>query len=88
LLQGGELGHAISYCQLAHTYESRVGVKRDLKKTKNFSELAAIGGEVSSRDTLGLLQARAGKWDKAIKHFIIAAGFGTRLQTLAGFRSV
>ena len=41
-----------------------------------YYELAAIGGNAYSRHNLGLLEWHAGNFDRAVKHWMIAAGAG------------
>ena len=51
-------------------------MERDLKKATYYSELAAMGGEVMARHNLGTDEAYAGNMNRAMKHFMIAAGAG------------
>jgi TPR repeat protein len=74
--KGAELGSAKSYYQLGAAHRNGAGVKQDEKKGRYYYELAAIGGDVAARYKLGVLEEMAGNMDKAIKHSIIAAGFG------------
>ena len=48
----------------------------DKKRAKYFYELAAMAGNVYARHHLGCTQVKAGKYDRAFKHFIIAAKAG------------
>ena len=52
------------------------GVERDEKKAKYYYELAAIGGDATARDNLGIFEGRAGNMDRALKHLMIAVGLG------------
>jgi TPR repeat protein len=52
------------------------GVEKDETKARHFDELAAIRDDVGGRHNLGAFEQDDGNIDKAIKHFIIAAGFG------------
>ena len=72
--QAGELGLAKSYYNIGNSYFEGYGVERDEKKAKYYWELAAIGGHVVARHNLGCLDP--GNTDRALKHLIIAAGFG------------
>ena len=45
-------------------------------KAKHYYELAAMMGYAKARHNLGNAEWRAGNWDRAIKHFMIAAGGG------------
>ena len=51
-------------------------MERDNKKADHYYELAAMRGHVSARLNLGILEFRAGNWDRALKHWLIAAGAG------------
>ena len=52
------------------------GVERDEKKAVHYWELAAMGGQVLARHNLGVFENLAGTMDRALKHFMIAAGSG------------
>ena len=74
--RAGELGSAKSYHNLGNAYYYGEGVERDAKKAKHYWELAAIGGNVSSRYNLGIIEEDAGNMNRALKHHMIAAGCG------------
>jgi TPR repeat protein len=74
--QAGELGCAEAYGNIGNVYHLGSDVERDEKKATHNYELAAMRGHVSARFNLGNAEARAGNWDKALKHFMIAAGSG------------
>ena len=74
--QAAELGNASSYYSIGNSYLQGNGVERDEKKANHCYELAAMGGHVNSRYNLGVLEKRAGNMDRALKHYMIAAGFG------------
>ena len=74
--QAGELGSARSYYNIGHSYVIGAGVERDKQKTKHYWELAAIGGYVKARGNLGSLEARAGNFDRALRHYMIAVRSG------------
>ena len=74
--QAAELGNATSYYTIGNAYMRGDGVKRDGKKANYYYELAAMRGHVTSRHNLGCFEARTHNWDKALKHFMIAVGFG------------
>jgi TPR repeat protein len=76
LLRGGDLGDAKSFRQVACAYMNGVGVERDEAKARHYTELAAIGDCVTSRQNVGVYEDKAGNLDKSIKHSIIAAGYG------------
>jgi len=74
--RAGELGHAAAYSTIGSAYYKGEGVEIDKKKAKHFVENAAIRGSVVARHNLGLVEREAGNMDRALKHFIIAVGFG------------
>ena len=74
--RAGELGHVHSYHSIGCAYFHGDGVERDEKKAKQYWELAAIGGDVSARYYLGILEERAGNMSRALMHYMIAAECG------------
>ena len=52
------------------------GVGKDIKKVKHFHELAAMGGHVIARHSVGAFEAQAGNMSRAMKHWMIAARAG------------
>ena len=74
--QAGELGSADAYCNIGIGYYRGRGVERDEKKAEHYYELAAIGGFAVARHNLGCSEFCAGNWDRALKHYTIAAGDG------------
>ena len=74
--KAGELGDAKAYSNFGSIYYNGNGVVRDEKKAKYYYELAAMGGLSEARHNLGNGEVRAGNWDRAIKHYMIAAGGG------------
>ena len=48
----------------------------DKKKGKHYCELSAMGGFAIARYHLGNTEKNAGNMDKALKHYMIAVGFG------------
>ena len=74
--KAGELGYAGAYFNIGNAYYNGRGVERDNKKADHYYELAAMGGDPLARHSLGNSEFRAGNWDRAIKHYIIAAGDG------------
>jgi len=75
-LRSGELGCVMSYGNIGAAYHTGEGVERDMKKAKHYYELAAMGGVVLARHNLGILEVQAGNIDRAVKHWMIAAGAG------------
>jgi len=78
LLKAGELGCTEAYCNLGNSYRNGDGVQVDKKKSQHYYELAAMGGNVSARHNLGLLEGAAGNYHRAMKHWIIAARAGEK----------
>ena len=74
--RAGELGCARSYYNIAELYRSGVGVERDLKKAKDYYELATMRGNAFARYNLGCIEGMSGNGDRAMKHWMIAAGAG------------
>ena len=75
--RAAELGDAASYCNIGTAYHNGKGVKRNEKKAMHYYELAAMGGVVTARYNLGVLEKRAGNMGRAVKHYTIAAGTGS-----------
>ena len=76
LHRAAKLGHTESYYGIGLAYDIGNGVERDETKAKNYYELAAMGGHVNARYNLGALEKNAGNMDRALKHWMIAAGCG------------
>ena len=74
--RAGDLGYVDAYNNIGYAYENGEGVERDEKKANHYYELAAMGGDAAARHNLGSAEARADNWDRAIKHYMIAAGGG------------
>ena len=74
--RAGELGYTKAYNNVGNAYHFGEGVERDEKKADHYFELAAIGGDVTARYNLGNAEWRADNWDRAVKHYMIAAGVG------------
>ena len=74
--KAGELGNAKAYNNIGNAYYNGRGLERDEKKANHYYELAAMRGYVSARHNIGNSEGRAGNRDRALKHYIIAAGSG------------
>ena len=70
------LGDADAHHELASLYHFGHGVEKDEKKILYHTEQAAIGGHPRARHNLGTFEARKGRVDRAVKHYIIAAKLG------------
>ena len=75
-LKAGELGCALAYFNLGHSYYSGTGVEIDIKKAKHYYELAVMNGDIDARHNLGCLEGQAGNHQRAYKHCLIAARAG------------
>jgi TPR repeat protein len=76
LHRAAELGSAQAYHSLGVIFDNGDGVDEDKVKAKQYFEKAAMGGFASSRLNLGNFDAQAGSFDRAIKHWLIAASCG------------
>ena len=74
--RAAELGHARAYNNIGVTYNNGHGMERDMKKANQYYELAAIGGHIIARHNLGGNELQKGNYDRALKHFMVAAGGG------------
>jgi tetratricopeptide (TPR) repeat protein len=76
LQRAAELGSAEACGYLGFMYGTGEGVNKDETKAKQYYEKGAIGGCAHSRFNLGNIDAIAGRFDRAIKHWLIAASGG------------
>ena len=74
--KAAEMGDAIAHYALSCLYHKGQGVERDVKREIYHSEEAAIGGHHKARHNLGCLEANNDNFERARKHFIIAANLG------------
>jgi len=77
-LKSGELGYAKSYNNLGESYIVGRGVEVNLMKAKHYWELAAMMGNAEAQLNLGFAEGQAGNYQRAFKHFIIAARAGSK----------
>jgi len=70
--RAAELSYVKAYLNIGYFYEMGLGVEVDRKKAENYYELAAIGGNVTARFNLAIIEARAGNFKRALKHHMIA----------------
>ena len=78
LLKAGELGCATAYSKLGNSYHDGRGVGVDKKKAIHYWELAAMTGDVNARHNLAAMEVQAGNYDRAFKHFLLAARAGDK----------
>jgi hypothetical protein len=76
LHRAAELGSAEAYYNLGALYHKGECVNKDEKKSKQYYEKGAMAGCADSRFNLGCMDANAGSFDRAIKHWLIAASSG------------
>jgi tetratricopeptide (TPR) repeat protein len=74
--KAAELGDVAAHACLGNLYFEGIGVEKDTIKALYYWEQAAIGGHPITRGGLGMLEKFAGRFDRAAKHFIIAANLG------------
>ncbi len=86
--KGAALGDFDSHYNLSTMYRDGEGVEKDMKKQIYHLGEAAIGGHPWARYNLGFEEGRNRRYERAMKHFIIAAklGFDDALEKVkAGF---
>jgi TPR repeat protein len=74
--RAANLGCTRAYGNVGYSYQNGLGVERDEKKATHYYELAAMGGDAGARANLGVTEAYAGNFDRAVKHWMISAGAG------------
>eukprot|EP00984_Skeletonema_dohrnii_P010163 scaffold3950_cov100-Skeletonema_dohrnii-CCMP3373.AAC.10 len=74
--KAAELGDATSHFKLAGCLYRGEGVEKDEKKELYHLEEAAIAGHPDARCTLACHEMQKGRFDRAVKHWIIAANLG------------
>jgi tetratricopeptide (TPR) repeat protein len=76
LTKAAELGHAEAHNLLSILYHYGEGVEKDMKQAVYHLEEGAIGGHPFARHNLGIHEAYNGNFERAKKHWIIAANLG------------
>jgi TPR repeat protein len=76
-LRGVELGSADCLAIVGFMYDEGDGVVKDKKKAIHYYELAAIQGHSTSRYSLGFNEYNFGKYDRALKHWLISCRHGS-----------
>jgi tetratricopeptide (TPR) repeat protein len=74
--KAAKLGDVTAHCLLGGLYYQGEGVEKDMKKAVYHLEQAAIGGHPQARGYLGAHEMDNGKFERAAKHWIIAANLG------------
>ncbi len=75
-IKAAELGDADAHFNLSGLYDKGQGVEKDTEKEIYHLEEAAIRGHPMARHNLGCVEAENGRFERARKHFIIAANLG------------
>ena len=76
LTKAAELGDVGACYELSIMYRDGEGVQKDMKKYIYHLEEAAIGGHAGARYNLGSVEWENCRFDRAKKHYIIAANLG------------
>ena len=90
LTKAAELDNAEAHYQLSRFYrEGVVGVEKDERKRLYHLEEAAIGGHAKARFQLACYEWIHGRFDREVKHLIIAAnlGYDNSLKLLRTFHA-
>jgi len=74
--KAAQLGDVDSHNRLASLYDLGKGVEKDEGKAIHHLEEAAIGGHPKARYNLGIEEGSNDNFERAVKHFIIAANQG------------
>lgn len=74
--KAAELGNVGAHCSLADMNHHGIGVQKDEKKKVYHFEEAAIGGDIQARHNLGVIEGNNGRYERALKDWIIAANLG------------
>ena len=74
--KAAELGDINAHYELSSYYYLGKGVEKDEQKRVYHLEQAAIGGHPLARYNLGSLEWNNGRYERAIRHYIIAANLG------------
>ena len=74
--KAAELGDVEAHYQLSNMYQLGLGVRKDGRKSLHYLEEAAIGGHPEARNNLGVYEWSNGNFERAARHWIIAARHG------------
>ncbi len=74
--KAAEAGDAKSQYRLSILYRHGLGVEKNEEMKLYYLEEAAIAGHLDARYNLGCCEAKNGRIDRAVKHWIIAANLG------------
>ena len=74
--KAADLGHASAHYKLSEMYDKGLSIEKDEKKELFHLEEAAIAGHPDARYDLGIYEWNKDRYDRAVKHWIIAANLG------------
>ena len=75
--RAADLGHAGAHTNIGYSYKFGRGLEVDEKKAIEYTEIAAMRGCVEARNNLGLHEEGGRNYDRALKHYMIAAKGGS-----------
>ena len=78
--KAGELGSTEAYYAIGIAYCNGRGAEVDEKKADHFFEIAALRGNVYARFNLGITEKKAGNYNRALKHWMIAVRDGEHVS--------
>jgi len=76
--EAAELGSVDAYYQLGVAYRNGNFVTKDVARGVRFYEKAAMAGNMNARHNLGLYELMKGKYDRAVRHWLISAKMGQK----------
>ena len=76
LTRAAELGDAHAHYNLSGFYWEGLGIEKDENKVIYHLEEAAIAGHPNARHYLGAYEGMNGRFERAVRHYIIAANLG------------
>merc|ERR1711862_898403 len=75
--EASKLGDIQAHFTLATVYDvGRFGLKKDVEKALSHYEVAAMGGHFGARINLGVYEVEDGKFDRALRHWMMSANMG------------
>ena len=74
--EAAELGSIDAHFHLGNCYLEGNGVEKDLRTAMDHYKIAAKGGHPFARFSLGVIEFNAGKFDRALKHYMISTKMG------------
>ena len=74
--EAAELGATAALCKMGFAYMNGMGVAQDKARAVRCWESAAMQGCAGSRQLLGAVEGDDGRYDRALRHFLISAKMG------------